>query len=200
MNRSLAITITVLGAASVATADGFNIDQDPNAPDATIGFITVGYDAGSDQLTANGFLLSLRTAGSTLAPTGNIDFNLTATVTETGDLTSGDFSVNGRFDSLGFMSGSFLTGDLTMLMGPSDALEFLFDVTGGDGAPLYAGRQGGMILSQLGGFNGDWTQDWNASMALIDIGVDATMIPLPLPVAMSGAGLVLTCGRRRRLA
>jgi hypothetical protein len=163
-------------------------------PDIFSEFITVDYIAATDQLTATGFARTLDDDGSVPAEdiTGG-SFDLLATVTDAGLLTGGTLSIGGTVPTLGFNSGTLLTGSLTSVIPtPGDPLEFTFDITGGDAAGLYGGTQstlGGIILSGSG-FTGDWTSDFTggAFQSLADVGV------VPEPSTVSLLASVLVCG------
>jgi hypothetical protein len=151
-----------------------------DTPDFLIQLTTVAYDAGTDSLTATGTAANLDDDGTTESITGG-SFTLTASIDASGALSSGTLSVGGTIASLGYNSGTLLTGDLTafgFLDSGGDPLEFLFEVTGGDAAGLYPDTAG-VILSNTG-FDGDFTTNFqNNGDGSADIAP-----PVPLPAAM----------------
>jgi hypothetical protein len=164
-------------------------------PDIFSGFINVGYDAGTDALTANGFALAITTGPSTSQSITAGSFALTATVNDSGVASAGSLTIGGSFGS---NSSPLLTATLLdMGWHASGLLDFYFSVTGGSLAnSLWFGNPGsviGVILS-LGSnnFSGDWTVNFNNT----GLGVADTGIPAP------GAALLLLApfchGRRRR--
>lgn len=186
----LATLMLCLGSGIASGSTHLNLTLN-NAPDIVSGFIDVSYDAGVQLLSANGFALEIDDDGS--GPPEAIaggTFDLTATIDNTGNLIGGTIAVGGTVATLGFNSGTLLTGDLTAFGYPSgggDPLEFLFGVTGGDAAPLY-GSTGGTILTQSG-FGGTFSSSFaNSSDGLADTGTTTIPIPSALP-----AGLSLLC-------
>jgi len=185
---------------SHAQAVPLNLTLD-NDPDIVSSFINVSY--GSGMLSANGFALSLDDDG--MGPAISIaggSFDLLASINMSGILTGGTLSIGGTIGSLGFNSGTLLTGNLTDFgfvdMG-GDPFEFLFNVTGGDAASLYGGT-GGIILSGTG-FAGSFANDFNNSpfAGMADV---ASVSPVPVPAAawLFGSALIGLIGfsRRRR--
>jgi hypothetical protein len=209
--KILAVTILPILAAgvflcsSVARATPLYITL-VDFPDIVSSFIDVLYDAPTDAFSANGFALELDNDG--VAPNEIIaggTFALNATIDDSGILgPGGTLTIGGTVTSLGYLTGTLLTGDLTDFGFPDaggDPLEFLFDVTGGDAATLWAGQKGGVILS-FSGFSGDWTADWDnllngdegTGTAVADTG--AIPEPATLTLMLMGGGALL--GARRR--
>lgn len=120
-------------------------------------------------------------------------------------MSGGTLSIGGTVASLGFNSGTLLTGDLTALGFPDaggDPLEFLFNITGGDAASLY-GATGGVIMSATG-FGGSFAADFDNNMGMVGRGMgtaDAGAVPVPAAVWLFGSGLLgmVWVGRRRRI-
>ncbi len=200
---ALLIVLPLSGTATAAPLNGgAGLELRP-APDTFSSFIDVAYDASTDALTADGFALELDAdaiAGGT--------FDLDATVTDAGVLTSGSISIGGTIASQGFNSGTLLTGTLTEIGFPDaggNPLEFFFSVTGGDAASLYGGigARGGIILSAMGGtgFAGDWTADWSTGTSFLSTADVGTPIPSPTAASL-GLGFLFMGGvvrpRRRR--
>jgi hypothetical protein len=209
--RILAVTILPILAAgvflcgSVAQAMPLHLNL-LDFPDIVSAFIDVTYDASSDAFSANGFALELDNDG--VAPNETIiggTFALGATIDDLGDLgPGGTLTIGGTIPTLGFNSGTLLTGDLTAFgfpVGGGNPLEFVFDVTGGDAAGLWGGFAGGVILG-ASGFTGDWTADWDnligglqgTGSAVADTG--AIPEPATLTLMLMGGGALL--GVRKR--
>jgi len=176
-----------------------------STPDIVSGFITVDYDADLDALTASGFALQIDDDGA--GPRIDIDdglFGLNARINDAGALTAGNLFIGGTVDSLGFNSGTLLTGTLDAFGFPDaggDPLEFIFSVTGGDAAGLYGGT-GGVILTGTG-FEGSFRDDFsgpsfrstaNAAAAVVpEYGASVSLMLVSL-VGLAIAGMRLHVG------
>ena len=187
-----------------------------DTPDIVSDFIDVTYDAAGDSFVATGFARELDDDGS--VPPENIvngTFNLAATIDAAGNLVSGSLTIGGTVASLGFNSGTLLTGTLTDFGFPnvgSDPFEFLLDVTGGDAAGLYGSVPAGVILSGTGfsepGLSGDFNGDFDNLALIDDVPTPGTgravanVAPVPLPAAvwLFGTGLLALVGVGRRRA
>ena len=175
-----------------------------DTPDIVSGFIDVTYSAATSTFGANGFAEELDDDGSIPAEAiADGTFNLDATIDAAGSLAGGSLTIGGTVASLGFNSGTLLTGDLTAFgfePAGGDPLEFTFDVSGGDAATLYggAGAIGGVILSATG-FTGDFTSDFVGTGSAVS---DVAPVPLPAALWLFGTGLVglIGVGRRRAKA
>ena len=150
-------------------------------PDLLSGFVDIVYDANLDLFTASGFALELDDdgVGAPEAIAGGT-FDITATIDGSGNATAGSLTIGGTIASLGFNSGTLLTGTVsafgfTAIGG--DPLEFIFTVTGGDAASLY-GTDAGVILSDAG-FTGSFASNFDNGG--IGAGVSDT---IPVPVAV----------------
>ena len=185
-----------LGSVSQAQAAPLNLTL-LDTPDIVSSFIDVNYDATGDVFTASGFALELDDDGSVPAEAiSDGTFDLTANIDASGALNGGSFSIGGTVPSLGFNSGTLLTGSLTAFGFPDgggDPLEFLFSVTGGDAAALYGGNDsiGGIILSGGTGFTGDFMMDFSGDGTAV---ADVAPVPLPAAVWLFGAGLLGLAG------
>lgn len=172
-------------------------------PDILSSFIDVSYNEVTRQFVSRGDALEFDDDGS-LPPEDIADgtFDLTASIDNTGNLSGlgGTLTIGGTVPTLGFKSGTLLTGALTAFGFPSaggDPLEFLFDVTGGDAAGLY-GAEGGVILTQTG-FGGIFAVEFSGTgLGQSDTGVQS--IPEPSAVLLLAGGLagIAGCARRRR--
>jgi len=178
-----------------------------DSPDIMAGFIDVTYDAGDDLFVADGFALELdddgvgdpfQIAGGTM--------NITATINDSGTLVSGTVTYGGTVSSLGYTSGTLLTGNLTAFgFGDAgDPFEFLFDVTGGSAQDLFGGigSLAGLILS-VTGFDGSFTLDFDnliAGLPGTGSGVNNAGVPVSEPATMLliGFGLIGLAGFSRK--
>ncbi len=180
-------------------ASGAELNLSLELPDVLSQFIDVDYDAGTNQFTATGFALELDDdgVGAAEAIAGGT-FDLTATIDAGGNLGGGTITIGGTVAALGFNSGTLLTGTLTDFGFPDaggDPLEFLFDVTGGDLAALYAGRPGGVILAGGTGFNGSFATNFTGGGTT---SADTAPVPTPGALVFIGAAGLGLCARRRR--
>ncbi|MHC4696042.1 MAG: PEP-CTERM sorting domain-containing protein [Planctomycetota bacterium] len=199
--RSSGLAILVL-AIGVGAAQAVPLDLDLlDYPDITSGFIDLSYDASSDLFEATGSALQLDDDGS--VPPEDIlqgSFDLSATIDEAGILKSGSLTIGGVVPSLGFNSGTLLTGDLTdfgFRSAGGDPLEFLMDVSGGDAAGLFGAKPAGVILTNTG-FGGSFDADFGNSGGVLAL-ADVAPIPLPgtLGLSLVGAGVIGAVRRRR---
>ena len=175
-----------------------------DAPDVMSSFISVNYVAATDTLTASGFALTLDDDGS--VPPENIaggSFDVSAAIDGAGNPLGGTLTIGGTVASLGFNSGTLLTGSLTGFGFPAvgDPLELLFSVTGGDAAGLFGGigPTVGVILTGSG-FSGSFASDFSGP---VFGGVADTAPLVPLPSALLTGAMLLGCmvigGTARRL-
>lgn len=190
---------------SLAQAASLNLTLN-DVPDIVSQFIDVTYNATSDELTASGFALELDDDGSVPAEAiAGGTFDLSATIDDAGNLVGGTIAIGGTVASLGFNSGTLLTGTLTAFGFPDaggDPFEFLFDVTGGDAAALYGGGSvpAGVILSGTG-FDGDFGSNFDnlssgtgTGTAVANVGT----VPVPAALWLFGSGLLGLTGLARR--
>jgi hypothetical protein len=175
-----------------------------DSPDISSAFIGVTYDAGTDQFVASGFAMELDNGGLPNLSIANGLFNISADITSTGSIGSagGMLSIGGTISSLGFNSGTLLTGVLTAFGfqdGGGDLFEFLFDVTGGDMVTSF-GPVVGVILdiNHGGAFSGSFDVSFNNSGS----GVSDTANPVPEPstllLMLSGVGGFAVLRQRMR--
>lgn len=160
-------------------------------------FVTVGYDGTT--LFADGFATSFSDGISSINIANGL-FNLVAEINSSGVLANnGTLSIAGTIASLGFNSGSLLTGELTALGFESGGpLEFLFSVTGGDMAAIFGGfgATRGVILenSNFSSFANPFSS--GPFQARADVGVP---VPEPTGLLLLSSGLLgLLVLRRRR--
>jgi hypothetical protein len=170
-------------------------------PDIFSGFITVDYTASGDALTADGLAATIDLDGGGQQTITSGTFDLDATIDDLGSLVSGTIAIGGTVASLGFNSGTLLTGTLTAFGFPDGAgqtFEFLFDVTGGDAAGDY-GSVGGILLSNTG-FGGSFESDFGHADGVSDT---APAMPEPSGFIVFGIGAMVVGGAvvtRRRAA
>jgi hypothetical protein len=202
LSRNLAILTASAFLMFGATAQAASLNLTLNdVPDIVSSFIDVTYNATTDSFSASGFALELDDDGSVPAEAiADGIFNLSATIDATGALGGGALTIDGTVASLGFNSGTLLTGNLTAFGFPDaggDPLEFLFDVTGGDAAGLYGSAPGGVILSGVTGFTGDFSTNFTGDGFAVS---DVAPVPIPAAVWLFGSGLLglAGIGRRRR--
>ena len=195
---SLLIAALALCISGPAQAALLNLTQD--FPDVSSNFINVAYTEGSDSLTASGFAtnLVLVSGGADNAIAGG-SFDLSASVDDSGSLSSGNISIGGTILGLGFNSGTLLTGtlsDIGFVDGGGDPLEFLFSVTGGDLSSIYGGT-GGVILSSSGftGWGADFT---NSPFAGLADTFAVSPVPVPAAVWLFGSALLGLVGYGRQ--
>jgi len=161
--------------------------------------ILVDYKQNKDSFTAEGTPLEFDDDGIG-APEiiSNGTYDITATIDDFGNASGGSLTIGGTIASLGFTSGTLLTGDLTAFGFPDaggDPLEFLFDVTGGDAAGLF-GPNVGIILSDSG-FNGTFASNFkNTGNGRNMAAPVATPEPGSLLLMLTGLGALF--GLRKR--
>ena len=210
---SIGIRALALGAAFVVTTLGSSLAQAfpelnliPGTPDIVAGGIDVDYvgtNAGG-VLNASGLAIAITPPGS---PGGNIfgPFNINANIDFNAMLATGTLSIGGTNPALGFTTGSVLTGEFSSSpgnqsfgAGPTDPLEFLFDITGGDAAGLFGGigSTAGVILSQSG-YTGSFDSNFSSTTGLADTFGVAVPEPGTLGLVMSAGGLLVGLRRRR---
>jgi hypothetical protein len=137
-------------------------------PDISSSYITSNYvgDSTGGVFSAKGFAIQLTTVIPSVVyiDEGTGTFDLTANIQESLVTADGVLSIGGTIASLGFYSSTLITGTLLQVGGPYMALNFLFNVTGGDAATLYGGIGStiGVIMNFTGyngGFNAAFASD-----------------------------------------
>lgn len=195
--RGILVLVSVVSLASVGWGDPLNLPQLP--PDITSGGITISYDAGTGEFTANG--TALEVIGGPSISSG--EFALSADVDSSGvmDPSAATLTIRGEIspDPL----TDLLTADLDRFGFVPDGsvdpplFEFEGEVTGGSLAADYGGLGApvGVTLSaDSPDFQGNFTVDYTSNPAVTVSDVFAT--PEPTVVAL----VVLTglaCAWRR---
>ena len=126
-------------------------------PDISSGYITSNYvgNSTSGEFSANGWALQLTTVIPSSINIVSGSFELTANIQESAGTADGVLSIGGTIASLGFTSNTLITGTLLQVGGPYMALNFLFNVTGGDAATLYGGIGSTIgVIMNFTGYNG----------------------------------------------
>ena len=199
----LFLLTAALGLVGSREARGEHLQFQPLPPDITSGFILVEYDHTTGNFVASGYAATLDLDG--VAP---LDYNIYAPGSST---SPGSFNINLTLDqasgkpkegtlTVGGVikdtvpglpgpadSGTLLTGDIHAFGfgGDGDEIfeifEFVFDVTGGDLAPLYAPQQVGVILDVNGyaagkEFTGSFDSDFNNDVYGLGIGIGVSDI------------------------
>ena len=183
-----------------AQATPLNLNLNPY-PDIYSNWITAVYNTDTT-FTADGYALTLDDDGIGVAENISIGtFDLDATISNSGVFSSGTLSIGGTVATLGFNSGTLLTGNLTAFGygGVNDPFEFLFDVTGGDAASLYGGvgSTGGVIMS-LTSFPSSFGSNWTSG-SVSDTSDTGTPIPEPASMFLLLGGLIGLAGFRRTI-
>ncbi len=168
-------------------------------PDISSGFITSDYtgDSTGGLFTANGFATQLTTAIPTNEAIANGTFNLTANIQESAGTANGLLSIGGTIAALGFNSATLITGNLLQVGGPSIALNFLFNVTGGDAASLYGGIGSTIgVIMNFTGYNGDFNADFASDPDNATSDTFAVSAPNSLSIFLIG---FIALGLRKKL-
>ena len=202
--RSLTLVCASITAAllfaGAAAATPLNLHLESH-PDIASSFIDVTYDAGTDALVASGLAAALYpdNSGVFVDIIGG-QFELAATVLSDGSATGGSLSITGSVPGSG---PSLLTGvlvDFGFHVAAGGPLEFIFQVTGGDLAPLYGGlgAAAAVILSETG-FGGSFASDFDNLITGpgSSPGVSNTGVPVPEPSSFMLMTLGLLALRRR---
>jgi hypothetical protein len=170
-----------------------------------VGGIFVDYASTSNSLTAIGNAAKYNFGTSFTDFTTAPNFDLFASILNTGILTSGNFAI---YDELGtdgaYTSGVdllYLSGTLTSVSAQAGdpTLNFLFTTTGGTDQSYY-GAQGGIILGDSG-FLTDFSSAFGtaSSTGVADVGTVST-VPEPSTVSLLLLGLGGIAFLRRRVS
>jgi hypothetical protein len=206
VKSALIALFLLVASSSPGQAAPLDLDLQPY-PDIFSWFIGAAYDATSQQFTAEGYAWSLDD-GSGPQDIEDGNFLLTAIIDNEGVASSGALTVTGTFGSFGspLLTSTNLLGFGSSGIGGGSVLEFLFGAPQGSLTPTVYDTTTpvGVILTQLGGFPGSWTDSWSSGVDWWDgnQGV-ADIAPVPEPstllLVLSGA-LAARHARRRRMA
>ena len=131
-------------------------------PDISSIVYTAEYTGNSTDgtFTSLGQASQLTTAALTSETIDSGTFELNASIQQSAGTADGLLSIGGTITALGFSSGTLITATLLQIGGPNTALNFLFNVTGGDAAALYGGVGAtiGVIMNFMDptGYNGSF--------------------------------------------
>jgi len=197
---SIFLTLGLLLVLTVATVRAIPLDLTlSDSPQIATFSIDVDYKKNKDSFMADGTPLEFDDDGIG-APEiiSNGTYSITATIDELGNASGGALVIDGTIASLGFNSGTLLTGNLTAFGFPDaggDPLEFLFDVTGGDAASLF-GPVVGIKLSDSG-FTGSFASNFkNNGNGKNELGPMVTPEPGSIFLMLTGLGVLF--GLRKR--
>ena len=165
-------------------------------PDVTSGVITTTYNAKSKKFTAIGVAVAFNNPPNDHVDVWDGEFDLKATIDNSGKLLSGTISVTGRRELAANPIETLVEGNLTdfgyQAGGP---FEFLFDVTGGCLTCFDPLLPGGILLDAKSNFAGSFTNDFDGTGGVSD----TAPIPVPAAVWLLGTGIfgLLTASRRK---
>lgn len=199
---SIFLTLGLLLVLTVATVRAIPLDLTlSDSPQIATFSIDVDYKKNKDSFTVDGTPLEFDDDGIG-APEiiSNGTYSITATIDELGNASGGALVIDGTIASLGFNSGTLLTGNLTAFGFPDaggDPLEFLFDVTGGDAASLF-GPVVGIKLSDSG-FTGSFASNFKNNGNGRNVLSYPVVTPEPGSIFLMLTGLGVLFGLRKRL-
>jgi hypothetical protein len=140
------------------------------SPDMFSDIIEVNYDSTNQTFTASGFAQHIKGTDA-LTSIVNGRFEISATISNSGDVVSGTLTITGEIPSLGIGQGNLLVGNLSAL-GYGDAggaVEFKFDTN--DGALFFQYGPAIKVILGQSGFNGSFAQNFsNGSIGVAGIG------------------------------
>jgi hypothetical protein len=162
------LSLVVIG--NPAQASQLNLELQ-TSPDMMSDFINVSYNAANQTFTARGFAEQIGNGAGEPIVIVNGTFEITASISSSGTVSSGTLTITGEVPSLGINQGTLLTGNISALgFGEaSGPMEFRFDTNGGSLAFNF-GPSVSIILSQSG-FAGTFTDNFSSnSIAVAGIG------------------------------
>ncbi|MBT1071389.1 hypothetical protein [Pelotalea chapellei] len=131
------------------------------SPDMFSDAIEVNYDAASQMFTARGFAEHIKNGTDTPTQVINGQFEITAAISNSGDILSGTLTITGEVPSLGIGQGQLLVGNISALgYGEAGgAVEFQFDTS--DGAMFTQFGPAIKVILGQSGFTGNFAQNFN---------------------------------------
>ena len=134
-----------------------SLEQSTSEPDISATLLNSSYvgDASGGHFHADSVFSSLTWtdgSGTTAQAIDNGAFNLEADINLTAGTAFGNLTINGTVGSLGWGSGTLLTATLAQVGGPGMALNFIFNVTGGDASGAFGDTIG--VIMGFTGYNG----------------------------------------------
>jgi hypothetical protein len=203
MKTLLLLLAAILAMGVAAEAQAGLITYIQQAPDITTYYPAVAYNAGTMMFTATSAGLDFFNNNTI---TGGA-YMVSATITNSGVVTSGSLNITGTYGSYGSTGNPLLTGTLTHVysMDPPGGNQFqlMFDVTGGDMASLFGSNVMSLLYAGTTGFNGTFGSSFNntghTTSATIDtFSVPGTPIPEPATVVLMLTGGAWMAWHRRR--
>lgn len=170
--RAFAAVMVLLAAAAAtnpAQAAPLDLTLQPT-PDIMSDFIDVAYDTTKQSFTARGFAEEISTGNGDPVIIENGVFEISATITNGGEVVAGTLTVSGAVPSLGIGKGTLVSGKMRSVGTGEDGgpMELQFDTDGG-GLAFDFGPVINVILSQSG-FGGDFTRNFNSPIAVAGTG------------------------------
>lgn len=142
-------------------------------------------DSTAGTFTSFGQASQLTTAALTNETIDAGTFELNANIQENAGTADGLLSIGGTIAAQGFNSSTLITATLLQVGGPNTALNFLFNVTGGDAAALYGGVGAtiGVIMNGTG-YNGNFNAAFE-SLGNFGASSDTFVVEVPTPNSLS---------------
>jgi hypothetical protein len=195
---SLLVTVSSVSASPIGLTTGY---PDVNASSS----IQTTYTAGTDTFHVTGFLTQFSQSSSS-SHTASGNYNLTATINDSGQLVSGTLLITGSVHDLGLSSPSdpgLLKVSLTEFgfsgTQNSTVFEFVGNVIGGSLSSYYSDGHMGIVLNPGTGttFTGSFAADFHGGSAGMGT-TDNFGVPEPATLGLLLAGGITLLRRRRQ--